>query len=87
MVEANRLFFRVNHVGFVVSWLGGPYGTFLGGLLLGVLAMLALRQEAPTASAPAASPLVNAGGRRVHKRSPSRTRSGQLPRGPRGLCR
>lgn len=56
VVDADRLFFHVNHVGYVISWLGGPFGTFLGGLLVGVLGMMALGRGAPPTSDSEPSP-------------------------------
>lgn len=41
--EADVVFFHVERLGYVVSWLSSPIATFLGGLAVGVLLMLGFR--------------------------------------------
>lgn len=42
VTEADRVFFSVPGLGYVLGWLSHPYAIFAGGVLLGVLATLAL---------------------------------------------
>ncbi len=46
VTEADRLFFSVNHVGYLVSVLSTPWGTFGAGLLAGALLMYAFGRQA-----------------------------------------
>ncbi|ORI18646.1 signal peptidase I [Rhodococcus sp. 1163] len=41
--EADRILFSVNRLGYVVTWLSGPVAVFAGGVLVGVLLMVAWR--------------------------------------------
>ncbi|MCZ4080476.1 signal peptidase I [Rhodococcus sp. H36-A4] len=41
--EADRILFSVNRLGYVVTWLSGPVAVFGGGVLVGVLLMVAWR--------------------------------------------
>ena len=50
VTEADRLFFSVNNVGYVVSALSSPWGTFGGGLLAGALLMYAFGRRGHDAS-------------------------------------
>ncbi|CCQ14926.1 putative integral membrane protein [Rhodococcus sp. AW25M09] len=43
--EAGRVIFSVPKLGYAVTWLSGPVAVFLGGILVGVLLMLAFRPE------------------------------------------
>lgn len=48
VTSADRLFFHVNGVGYVVAWLSGRGGIFLGGLLAGALLMYAFGPRSRT---------------------------------------
>jgi signal peptidase I len=54
VVEADRLFWSVNHVGYLVGVLSSPWGTFGAGLLAGALLMYAFGRRS-TAAEPAAA--------------------------------
>ncbi|MDI9898120.1 signal peptidase I [Rhodococcus sp. IEGM 1381] len=43
--EAGRVIFSVPKLGYAVTWLTGPVAVFIGGILVGVLLMLAFRPE------------------------------------------
>ncbi|ORI19339.1 signal peptidase I [Rhodococcus sp. 1168] len=41
--DADRILFSVNRLGYVATWLSGPVAVFAGGVLVGVLLMVAWR--------------------------------------------
>lgn len=41
VTEADRVFFHVNGLGYAVTWLSSPIATFLGGVLVGAVLLLA----------------------------------------------
>lgn len=43
VTSTDRVFFHVERLGYVVSWLSSPAAAFLGGLLVGVLLMIGFR--------------------------------------------
>ncbi|MDJ0359118.1 signal peptidase I [Rhodococcus sp. H29-C3] len=45
VTEADRVFFHVNGLGYVVAWLSSPVAIFLGGVLVGGLLMVAFRPD------------------------------------------
>lgn len=45
--EADRILFSVNRLGYVATWLSGPVAVFAGGVLVGVLLMVAWRPDGP----------------------------------------
>lgn len=51
VTEADRVFFDVPGVGYLITWLSGPIAIFLGGVLAGVLLMIAFRRKPSDASA------------------------------------
>lgn len=50
VTSAERVFFHVERLGYVVSWLSSPAAAFLGGLLAGVLLMVGFRPKVETES-------------------------------------
>lgn len=44
VAEAERLIFAIPRAGYVASWLSGPGGVFLGGLLVGLVLLVMLRR-------------------------------------------
>ncbi len=45
ITEADRVFFHVNGLGYVVAWLSSTVAVFLGGVLVGGLLMVAFRPD------------------------------------------
>lgn len=43
--SADRVFLSVPKLGYVVSWMSGPLGTFAAGLFIGLILLLAFRRE------------------------------------------
>ncbi|GAB3567320.1 hypothetical protein GCM10027344_29800 [Spelaeicoccus albus] len=80
VVEADRLLFSVNNLGYVVAALQSPAAIFLGGLLVGVLLMVAFRRSdsggrtARTSGSPAAGPSRRRSRHRGTTRGPARRR-------------
>lgn len=64
--HADRLFYSVNHLGYVIAWFGNRSVIFSGGVLVGVLAAYAFRRDAGiprtrrTRGAPAPAALLTA---------------------------
>ncbi|GEP34093.1 hypothetical protein NSZ01_18610 [Nocardioides szechwanensis] len=48
VTEAERLLFAVPRAGYVASWLSGPGGVFLGGLLVGLVLLAIFRRPSAT---------------------------------------
>ncbi|MFE4498691.1 signal peptidase I [Rhodococcus sp. NPDC056743] len=51
--SVDRILFSVDKLGYVVSWLSGPIGVFLGGVLAGILLTIAFRPGGPRPNRPA----------------------------------
>ena len=67
--EAGRVFFSVPKLGYAVAWLSGPVAVFIGGILVGVLLMLAFRPEGRREAMPDGVPSAHTP-RARHSKSP-----------------
>ena len=53
VTSVDRILFSVDKLGYAVSWASGPIGVFLGGVLAGILLMIAFRPGGPRPNRPA----------------------------------
>ena len=52
VTTVDRVLFSMNKLGYLVSWASGPIGVFLGGVLAGILLMIAFRPGGPRPNRP-----------------------------------